>query len=196
MMLRVMAIALTCLAVHVASAGAQEVATLERSEELAQSGRFTEARAELERWRRANPETANTPPQLRARALVLAGRLATDANVAMDNYRAAALSYPSSAEAAEALLRLGQGLIAQAGLRADREPAQQAVTYLSRLVSDHPRSPHRAPAVAWLARAHVLAGQTAEACRIARTRQNDVAGDVQAATLLRATEREACTPAH
>lgn len=162
--------------------GAQDAA-LETVERLAANGRLTDARATLERWNQEHPETSAVAGEVRAHALLLAARLAVDPGAAEAGYLAVALGYPSSAHAAEALLRLGQGLVlaAEAGTRADG--ATRGAGFLERLVSDYPGSPHRATGQLWLVRANVLSGRSGQACEVAREAlavgvQDDDVGDM------------------
>lgn len=158
-----------CLCVPASNTAAQQDATLRRIEELAGSGRFTEARATLERWNREHPESRPVDGDTRTHALLLGARLAVEPETATEHYLALALGYPFSARAAEALLRLGQAFVASAELGGDsgRGAATRAVGYLQRLVSDYPGNPHRTPGILWLVRAQALAGRTADACRTA-----------------------------
>lgn len=181
-------------AVSAASAAgvvAQDDATLRRIEELAGSGRFTEARATLERWNRQNPESRALDGDIRAHALLLGARLAVDPRIATENYLALALGYPFSPRAAEALLRLGQGLVAQAG-GGDRAAATRASAYLQRLVSDYPGNPHRTAGLLWLVRAQVLAGRTADACRTAVQALADGIADPEVDDMLRVEHATWC----
>jgi cell division septation protein DedD len=145
-----------------ATAAHAQDTTLDRVQNLAASGRFTEARTTLEQWERsfADPRSNATPAD-RARALFLKGTLSSDAKQAEEAYLAVVLSYPSSPSAAAALLRLGQGFVT-AG-----EPLR-AVAYLERLRSDYPGSPHRETGWVWLARAQLAAGAPSAACAAAR----------------------------
>lgn len=175
---------------------AQDVA-LETVERLAASGRLTDARATLERWNQDHPETSAVAGEVRAHALLLAARLAVDPGAAEAGYLAVALGYPSSPHAAEALLRLGQGLVlaAEAGTRADG--ATRAAGFLERLVSDYPGSPHRATGQLWLVRANVLSGRLAQACEGARDALSAGVDDEDLADMLRvelATHCEGRTP--
>jgi hypothetical protein len=141
---------------------AQDV-TLDRIHNLAAAGRLTEARNTLAGWERqhADPASAASAGD-RARAMLLRGMLSEDAKDAEEAYLAVVLSHPSSAAAPDALLRLGQGLLA-AG-----EP-RRAVAYLERLRTDYPQSPARETGWLWLARAQLAVGATAAACDAART---------------------------
>ncbi|MGH7483043.1 MAG: tetratricopeptide repeat protein [Longimicrobiales bacterium] len=70
------------------------------------------------------------------------------------------MGQPTSPFAPPALLRLGQGLLAEG------DP-DRAAAYLERLVIDYPRSAERALAYLWLARARRAARQPDAACRAA-----------------------------
>ncbi|HSJ06035.1 MAG TPA: SPOR domain-containing protein [Longimicrobiales bacterium] len=144
-----------------APASAQD-STLDRVQNLVATGRFTEARSTLDQWeqRFADPRS-NASAADRARAMYLRGTLSSDAKEAEDAFVGVVLSYPSSAVAPDALLRLGQGLLT-AG-----EP-RRAVAYLERLQSDYPGTPQRETGWVWLARAHLAAGAPAAACNTAR----------------------------
>jgi cell division septation protein DedD len=163
-MIRALPTLLCCgliLAASASHARAQDAA-LDRVQNLAATGRFTEARNTLEQWERsfADPRS-NATPSDRARALYLRGVLSTDPKEAEEAFLAVALSYPSSSSAPGALLRLGQGLLASG-------EANRAVTYLERLRADYPGSPHRETGWLWLARAHMAAGSPVAACAAAR----------------------------
>jgi TolA-binding protein len=154
------------LAVLAPPAGAQDA--LETVERLADSGRFTDARTTLDRWNADHPPAERVPASTRAHALLLAARLTVDPTAAEETYQAVALSYPTTAYAPEALLRLGQGLVALAATGQRRGAADRAVQFLERLVRDYPGNEHRGSAWLWLVRAHALAGNTQRACTAAR----------------------------
>jgi TolA-binding protein len=174
--LRVLHVIAMLSVVSVAAAHAQQL-TLASIEELAASGRLTDARTTLDRWHRANPASAH--------ALLLEARLAVDAVAAEAAYQAIALSYPTSPHAPEALLRLGQGLVAAAELGTRRVAAARAATYLERLISDYPRSPYRAHGQLWLVRAHTLVGSKDRACTVAREALNAPIADEDLAHMVR-----------
>jgi cell division septation protein DedD len=157
------AIAAVLLATTHARAHAQvQDQALDRIQNLIATGRFTEARNTLERWERDHGDPRSSAgPGDRARALFLRGVLASDVRAAEDAYVGVVLSYPSSAVAPDALLRLGQGLLT-AG------EAQRAVAYLERLRSDYPGAPARETGLLWLARAQLAAGMAGVACTTAR----------------------------
>lgn len=156
---------------------------LEEVERLAASGRMTQARAALERWDGDHPPADRTiGANDRALALLLRGRLATDAPAALEAYRALVLSYPSSRSAPEALLRLGQGLLAA-------NDAVRAALYLHRLVTDFPGNPHRPAALLWLARTRAALDDRGAACDAATAGVREAGADPDIGRLLR-TERE------
>lgn len=160
MRIRTFTIAIALLA-GAAAAHAQD-GRLERVHNLIATGRLTEARNTLVQWERDNAASSSTATSDdRARALYLAGVLSTDAQAAEDAFIGVVLSYPSAPVAPEALLRLGQGLYT-AGEN------DRAITYLERLRSDYPRSPHRETGMLWLTRAQLARGDAATACGTAR----------------------------
>jgi tetratricopeptide (TPR) repeat protein len=136
--------------------------TLDRVQHLTATGRFTDARNTLAQWEQqyAGP-SSNATAADRARALYLRGTLATAAKEAEEAFLGVVLSYPSTDAAPQALLRLGQGLLAGG-------EAQRAVGYLERLRNDYPRSSARETGWLWLARAQLAAGSAREACTTAR----------------------------
>jgi cell division protein FtsN len=136
--------------------------TLDRVQNMIETGRLTEARNTLNAWERdnGNPLSEATPDD-RARALYLTGALSTDAKAAEDAFIGVVLGYPSSPVAPDALLRLGQSLYA-AGEN------DRALTYLQRLRSDYPGSPQRETGMLWLTRAQLAGGNAAAACGTAR----------------------------
>ncbi|HEX7089373.1 MAG TPA: SPOR domain-containing protein [Longimicrobiales bacterium] len=151
-------LALLALGVIAPAALAAQPPSLDEAEQLIARGEYAAARALLERWWREEPAAnATVAPTARPRALLLRARLATDPAAAEQDYLALTLGHPSSPEAAEALLRLGQGLLASG------QPPR-AIVYLERLARDHPLSPHRALGLLWLARARRAAGLPGPAC--------------------------------
>ncbi|MEX0890838.1 MAG: SPOR domain-containing protein [Gemmatimonadota bacterium] len=140
-----------------APAAAQEDG-LARVEALLQAGRISDARARLADWRAA--EEAGAHARLRARALLLEARLATDREAAEAAYMGVVYGYPAAPEAADALLRLGQGALTAA-------EATRAVGYLERLVRDYPGTAARTTGLLWLARAHRADGHATLACEAA-----------------------------
>lgn len=166
-----------------APAAAQELA---RVDSLVAHGRFTEARAALARWHEQHPRTDRaTPPDERAHALMLDGRLALDATAAHDAYLALALGYPASPHTPAALLRLGQGMLATG------EP-ERARGYLERLALDYPNAAVRPEGLLWLARAQRATGRAAAACATARNAMGIQPLSNETAQLLRA-EAALCT---
>lgn len=157
---------------------------LERADSLLSAGEFGPARTLLLEWQRANPPSAKVDPALRARALFLAARLTEDAMQAQELYLTLSLSYPTAAETPDALLRLGQGLLAA-------NENRRALAYLERLISDYPAAANRPQAHLWLARAQIATGNSSAACRTAGSAlKSGVSGEV--ATLLQNEERTAC----
>lgn len=159
--------------------------TLDRVQNLVATGRFTDARNTLAEWERrfADPRS-NASAADRARALYLRGTLAGDPKEAEEAFVAVVLSYPSSAVAPGALLRLGQGLLT-AG-----EP-RRAVAYLERLISDYPGTPQRETGWVWLARAQFAAGSATAACTTARS-GIDAVTDANLRTLIELERDQAC----
>jgi hypothetical protein len=131
---------------------------LARVEALLQAGRISDARERLARWR--TEEEADASGRARARALLLEARLTTDPAAAEASYLGVVYGYPASPEAAEALLRLGQGALTVG------EPVR-AVGYLERLVRDYPGTAARGIGLLWLARAQRAGGLADQACATA-----------------------------
>ena len=104
-----------------------------------------------------------------------------------------ALAYPITGQAAEALLRLGQGLLADADAGGDPDSARRAVAYLERLVTDYPTSPVRAQGHLWLARALNRQGRNAAACQ--RLSTAPTATDSITASLIESEKRTICDAA-
>jgi hypothetical protein len=148
------------------SAPASADRDLARIDTLIATDALAEARDRLAVWNGAHPPgDAGVSGSARARALMLAGRLATTWAAAEKAYIAVALGYPVSAQAPEAMLHLGQGLLA-----GDRpgDGAPRAIAYLERLINDYPNSPFRTQGYLWLARAQDAAGRTTAACASVR----------------------------
>lgn len=137
-----------------------QVPTLDRVDSLIAHGQYPTARATLDGWFSARDQF-DVPGSDMARALMLRARLAPDPGAAEPDYLAIVLGYPTSEHAAEALLRLGQGLLAAGD-------AGRAAAYLERLVSDYPGRPQRTPGLLWLARARSATRRYEEACSAAR----------------------------
>lgn len=142
-------------ALHAQGAG------LDRADALLAAGEFAAARQVVADWWRAHPDGRGADAALRARALFLRGRLSTVAREAEQDYLALAQGYPTSRAAPEALLRLGQSLLA-------RGETDRAVGYLGRLTTDYPGAAARPAGFLWLARADRAAGKVAPACAAAR----------------------------
>lgn len=151
--------AMALLAALAGRADAQ-VPTLARVDSLVTAGAYDDARTILDQWWSARDEF-DVPGSDMARALMLRARLAPDAETAEPDYLAIVIGYPTSAFAPEALLRLGQGLLATGD-------ATRAAAYLERLVADYPGRPERLTALLWLARANNAARKPAAACTAAR----------------------------
>lgn len=118
---------------------------LDRAETLIADGDYERARAEIAAWWEKVDAGHPAPGPQRARALLLRARLEPDPKIAELDYLTLVLTYPTAPEAPEALLRLGQGLLATGD-------SARASAYLERLVNDHPSSPQRSVGAAWLAR--------------------------------------------
>jgi len=146
------------------------------------AGDYARARALLQQWWTANGREA--PPALRARALLLRGRLTADPRAAEGDYLAIVLEYPVTAAAPTALRLLGQSLVL-------RGEFARAETYLARLIRDHPRSPERQAALLWLARARRSLGKRTAACEAARA-GIAMAGDPDRLALLHAEAAASC----
>ncbi len=172
----------------VPAAARQVDSGLEQIESLIAADRLEDARAALDEWVRANPAALSHD---RAAAGILRGRLARSWNEAEQALLATALGYPASGDAAQALLRLGQGLLTAARTRAEPDAGRRAVAYLERLVADYPNTPLRAQAFLWLARALHAQGRTAAAC--SRLEQAPAAPDATTAALIEAERQLRCT---
>lgn len=167
-------------------ANAQE-ATLERAEEQLDAGDYARARDSLSEWWRGL-EGEDVSGATRARALFLRARLAKDPAEAENDYLTLVLSHPTTPQVPEALLRLGQGLLATDDLG-------RAVAYLERLVTDHPGSAQRPIGMLWLARARSAAGRFEGACRVARDGVRLTSSEPSLLRLIQAEEEKACTAA-
>jgi cell division protein FtsN len=161
--------------------------SLDRVQNLINTGRFTEARNTLEQWERSfgDPRSGAATGD-RARALFLRGVLSSEPKDAEDAFVGVVLSYPSSAVAPAALLRLGQGLLAGG-------EARRAVAYLERLRSDYPGARERETGWLWLARAQLAAGAATSACATAREGL-DAATTANMRTLMELERDNACSP--
>ncbi|HEY8468106.1 MAG TPA: SPOR domain-containing protein [Longimicrobiales bacterium] len=179
-------LALLTLGALAPAALAAQPPSLDQAEQLIARGEYAAARELLERWWREEPAAnATVTPTARPRALLLRARLATDPAAAEQDYLALTLGYPSSPEAAEALLRLGQGLLA-AG-----QPSR-AIVYLERLARDHPLSPHRALGLLWLARARRAAGLPGPACEAVTEAATLGGSSAELAELIRSEQVASC----
>jgi hypothetical protein len=138
---------------------------LTRIDSLSRTDALREARQALEQWNLTHPRGATgVPASARVQALLLQARLAKTWPAAEEALLAIALGYPVSADAPEALLRLGQGLVASAMIAPASNAATRATGYLERAISDYPNSPLRGTTLLWLARAHVLGARIPTAC--------------------------------
>ena len=118
--------------------------SLGQVEQFASTGRAEEARAMLlEWWGNDRSRAGRRDLQL---GLWLRGRLTVDPAQAARDFRRLVIEYPGGPYADRALFRLAQGAYAQG----DRERAR---TYMTSLTRDHPGSPVREQAEAWMARA-------------------------------------------
>jgi cell division septation protein DedD len=148
----------------------------------------------LQRWQGEHPPDAtDVTPAARARSLLLQARLSTDAKVAEEAYLAVALGYPTAEVAPEALLRLGQGLVAGATVEsAGGSSARRAVSYLQRLVTEHPGTPERTEGLLWLSRAYLLSARAAQACATIEDALRAGVGEAAMAVRFRAERDAAC----
>lgn len=181
--LAAVAVALAAVVVAAAPAAAQ-VPTLNRVDSLVNAGAYGTARADLDRWWSARDEFV-VPGSDMARGLMLRARLAPDPDAAESDYLAVVLGYPASDHAPEALLRLGQGLLATGD-------ATRSAAYLARLVADYPGRPQRLAGLLWLARAHDAARRPGPACTAAREGLRD-ARDPDLVAMLRAEVEGSCS---
>ncbi len=164
----------------------QQARQLERADSLLVAGQYELARTALADWQRNNPRDANVEPAVRSRALYLSARLTTKAADAREQYLALVLSYPTAREAPDALLRLGQGLLAA-------DQPSRAVGYLERLVNDYPTAANRAQALLWLARAQLASGNAGTACATAGAALKAGLADADVTALLQEEEKTACS---
>jgi cell division septation protein DedD len=155
-------LALVVLPAALAAQDAAPRPPLQEAEWHVARGEFPEARAIVQRWRRANPSSRAEQDE-QAHYYLLRGRLTTDADSAEDHYLTVAVNHPTSRYAAEALLRLGQA-------RNARGDAAEAVTYLRRVITDYPSSDHRTMAAIWLVRIEAeRGGERALMCDLLRS---------------------------
>lgn len=172
------------LAFSVPAAAEAQTPNLAQVEARIASGDVAAARTGMQAWWRARGEKLTSQDADRARALLLRARMQQEIESARADYLTLVLEHPTSSEAAEALLRLGQSDVA-AGEQA------RAIRYLSRLHTDHPASPHAAVASLWLARAHLRASDEASACA-ALQKGLTTAASPGARELLEAEQPRAC----
>ncbi|HEX6939739.1 MAG TPA: SPOR domain-containing protein [Longimicrobiales bacterium] len=175
---------MTAALIAVALVGAPALAQereLDRVESLINAGEYAAARAAIEEWWRAAEDGRDAAAEARARAHLLRARLTPDPRTAERDYLAVALGHPTSSHAAQALLSLGQGLLATGDIA-------RAALYLKRLVDDYPTSPLRPIGQLWLVRTLRIDGATAAACTHARAGTTDAA----IAALLRREEAMVC----
>lgn len=163
---------------------AGQVPTLPRIDSLVTAGDYDAARAALDRWWSAR-ESFDVPGSDMARALMLRAKLQMDPAEAESDYLALVLGYPASPLAPEALLRLGQALLATGD-------ASRAAAYFHRLTADYPGRAERNAAFLWLARARTATRQHGAACQAANA---GLAGaqDPQLAAMLRIEASAACS---
>jgi hypothetical protein len=117
---------------------------------------------------------------------MLRAQLAPDPDAAEPHYLALVLGYPTSDQAPEALLRLGQGLLATGD-------AVRAAGYLQRLVADYPGRPQRTLGLLWLARAETAGRRYGAACVAARQGLQDARDQPDLAAMLQLEESAACS---
>ena len=162
---------------------------LNRADSLLIAGQYEQARAALADWDRANPASASTEPAQRSRAIYLTARLTIDAARAQNHYLTVALSYPTSREAPDALLRVGQSFLATGD-------APRAVGYLERLINDYPTASVRPLGFLWLTRAQIAAGKASSACATATAALKPGTSNTgEVATLIATEQRSACANA-
>lgn len=178
--------AIAAVAIIAAPAAAQDaqVPSLEAVDSLIAAGAYDDARANLGRWWSAR-EAFDVPGSDRARALVLRARLQPEPAAAEADYLAVILGYPTSDQAPEALLRLGQGLLATG-------QAARAAGYLRRLAADYPGRPQHTLGMLWLARAETAARNPRAACAAAREGLADAGPQPDLAAMLRLEEAASC----
>jgi hypothetical protein len=159
-------------------APAQDVSLLEQAERLADRGEVREAQTALARWQ--SDHAAAAPLEQRARAWLLAGRLADEGADAELHYLRVTIEGSTTQYADDALLRLGQ-------YRYALDDPAGAIEYLWRLRRDYPTSEHGPTALLWIARAARRSGDGPRACEAADQGLAELApGD----TLLYAALRE------
>lgn len=177
--------ALVLAVVAAAAAPAQlspQDAALDSVEALLDEGRYPEARTALATLLDG---PSDLTPAARARSLLLRASLQGDPRAAESDYLAVVLGHPTTPDAAEALLRLGQALLATG------DPSR-AAGYLQRLVADYPGYPLRGVALLWLARAHLANGDRNQACQAARAGLAMAGGDGDLSALLELEQAGSC----
>lgn len=179
---------LVALLIGSASAGLAQGTEIDRAESLVAEGNYDEARSLLTKWWESSSGGEKAPPEVRARALFLRARLASDPAAAQQDYLSVALGYPTTPQAPAALLHLGQTFLATGDI-------VRANAYLERLTIDYPNNPHRTMGLLWFARARHAAGRSADACSIARDGAIAAAHDPDLVSLFRVEENTACRAA-
>lgn len=132
------------LVVSVPGAAGAQTSELERIDQLAREGRANEARAQLLAWWDDGYEEVGR--DLQQRALWLRARLTVDPDQAMRDYQRLVVLYPAGTFTDQALFRLAQAAHALGDGR-------QARAHVEALARDHPGSPVRRAAEAWLSEA-------------------------------------------
>jgi cell division septation protein DedD len=143
-----------------ARAGSAGNAALDNIESLIARSRFRDAAAALDAWENAHPrgaaERGRKAEQVsaadRAHAMMLRARLTQSADSVRTIYVDLASSYPASAEAPIALLRLAQLAVAE-------DDTLRAISYLQRIARDYPGSDANRDAAEWRARVMPPAAQ-------------------------------------
>jgi cell division septation protein DedD len=171
--------------------GVQADTELQRIDSLVAAGLLNDARGALDQWQARNPAGSPTRTELRAHALFLRGLLAGDWAAAEEAYLGVSLSYPTSRDAPDALLRLAQGLLAAASTGRTPNATARAIGYLARLKADYPAAGNRAAASLWLARAHRSTGDRAAACAAAQDAER-IRTDDETAAEIRTEQSLAC----
>lgn len=177
-------VAALALAALLPVTAAAQAPSLDRVESLVGEGRYEDARATLEAWWSAR-QAFEIPGSDLVRGLMLRARLQPDPARAEADYLAIVLGYPTSERAPEALLRLGQGLLASG-------QTARAAGYLQRLVADYPGRPERTRGLLWLARARNATRQPGAACAAAREGLADAGADPELAAMLSIEAGAAC----
>ncbi|HSH44218.1 MAG TPA: SPOR domain-containing protein, partial [Longimicrobiales bacterium] len=168
-----------------AAPAAAQVPTLDRVDSLITAGDYEQARATIQRWWSAR-EAFDVPGSDRVRAHMLRAALQPRIQDAESDYLAVILGHPTSQDAPRALLRLGQGPLADGQYN-------RAAGYLERLVAEYAGRPERAAGVVWLAQAQLHSRRTAAACRSAAEGLEAQPGrDPDQRELLRQVREAAC----